>query len=146
MDRFIDSKVLLCFCETVLNYHNNHTCIITNTLFCYALGQILFPNVPALNGISRNYLHLSLYSHCSCSPVSSHVLTYAFSHLDLGLPWSDFFFSSIFTTFLVTISSFILKTAPYTPWHCTNNWKFHLQRPLCWPDTQLRVILSINIS
>jgi hypothetical protein len=45
----------------------------------------------------------------------------------------------------VTISSFILETTPYTPTHCTNNRKFHLQRSLCWPDKQIRIILSIDI-
>jgi hypothetical protein len=46
----------------------------------------------------------------------------------------------------VTISSFILKTAPCTTSHCTNNRKFRLQRSSCWPDTQIRIILSIHIS
>ena len=51
---------------------------------------------------------------------------------------SGFLISSISTNFFVITSSFILKTASS---HCTNNRKFHLQRSLCWPDTQIRVIL-----
>jgi len=122
---------------------------LTLCLFCYALGQILFPRLPYFKWFISQ---LSVFiCFCIYIPAALHFLPMfllmLFPILILVFLLSSFFISSIITNFFVTISSFILKTAPYTPSHCTNNRKFPLQRSLCWPHTQIKVIiLSTGIS
>ena len=122
---------------------------LTQCLICYALGQIYFPRLQCFKWVvSLLSVFICLCIYIAAAPQFLPMFfLMPFPILILVFLWSGFFVSSIFTYFFVTISSFIPKTAPYTASHCTNNRKSHLQRALCWPDTQIKVIiLSIDIS
>ena len=120
---------------------------LTQSLFCYAVGQILFPRLQCFKWVvSHLSVFICLRIQIAAAPQFLPMfLLMLFPIWILVFHLNGFFISSMSANFFVTMSSFILKTTPYTPSHCTNNKKFHLQRSLCWPDTQIRIIFSIDI-